>query len=180
MHKPIALVVALVLAPIVGAFLLVNHSSGSAHAAASSAPAIGGDSPPWYAQVRAEYVVLYGNRDQSFTTFTIMNRSLTKSLFLGDVWAMGPDGLAEVLSVHTGLNGIELPPLGSVDVAVDSTSFPGLQPELEIGDRGLESIAVSWIGPKDALRLSAGILRNQPGTLDNRVMTWIEGHVVTK
>lgn len=175
MNKRSSLVAAALLVALVGAFFLVGDSSASARAAATAS-----DSPPWYAQVRAEYVDLSGNRDEATTTFTVINRSLTKSLFLGEVWAMGPDGLGEVLAIHAGLGGVELPPLGSIDVVVDSTQFPGLKPELEVGDRGVESIAVSFIGPKDALRLSAEIVRLQPCCLETRMTTWIEGHLITK
>ncbi len=107
-------------------------------------------------------------------------QELTKTVTLGDIHALGPDGLAEVMATHAGLNGVVLPPLATVERVVDSTNFPGLAPELEIGERGVVSVLAAWTGPNDALRLSASIHLIQHGTLDNRVISVIEGHAVAK
>lgn len=135
---------------------------------------------PTYLHVRAEYVDLSGNRDENYTTLTFSNRSLTRTVELGDVLALGPDGLDEVIASAPGLVGLAIPPLGSVDVLVDKTSFPGLAPKLEVGSRGLESVLVSFTGPKEALRVISSILLNQPSSLDNRVLTRIEAQPTVK
>jgi hypothetical protein len=47
------------------------------------------------AQVRAEWIFTDANDDFTTTKCTIVNRSQSKTLDLGDVLALGPDGLAE-------------------------------------------------------------------------------------
>jgi len=136
--------------------------------------------PPQLMQVRARYIDLSGNRDETFTTLLLVNNSQSRTIQLGDVIALGPDGLTEVMGTHTGLNGVALPPLATVELLVDSARFPGLAPELELGQRGVASVLVQWWGPKDTLLLSSSIRLEQPGNNDNRVITLFDGRVVQK
>jgi len=154
-----------------------NLTKDSPCAAAPRAPAHKDDE---YMQVRAEYIDLYGNRDETNTTLTLVNRSMSKTLVLGDVLALGPNGANEVLAIDAALEGVSIPPLGSLDLPVDSTHFPGLQPKIDVDSRSLESVVVSWSGPKDGLRLIAAIHLEQPGNNDNRVVNLVEGERVLK
>jgi hypothetical protein len=149
-----------------------------ANAAAAAAPANHDDGH--YVQVRAQYIDLNGNRDETNTTLYLVNKSMTRTLVLGDVLAMGPNGLSEVLAHDGDLVGVAIPPLGTIELPVDSAHFPGLLPELEVGQRGLESVVLSFAGPKDALGLTASIHLQQPGNLENRVITLFEGNDVEK
>ena len=133
-----------------------------------------------YTQVRAEYIDLSGNRDETNTTLTLVNRSMSRTLVLGDVFAMGPNGVNELLATDTALEGVAIAPLGSIDLPVDSAHFPGLQPKLELDSRGLESVVVGWSGPKDGLRLIAAIHLERPGNDDNRVVDIVDGQPVLK
>jgi hypothetical protein len=178
MRKQSAVLVVVALMLVVGFAALSSRTRGSILPAAASP--LAPTAELHFAQVRAEYIDLEGNRDEADTTLTIVNKSMSKTLYLGDVSALGPDGLAEVLAVHTGLNGVGIPPLGSIDLPVDATSFPGLQPKLETDSRGVESVLLSFQGSREAIRLTAAILLNQPGTLDNRVLTRVESHFVVK
>jgi hypothetical protein len=130
--------------------------------------------------VRGEYIELSGNNDKTSTTCHFVNKSLSRTIYLGDISALGLDGLSEVLAVHTGLNGVGIPPLGSLDLPVDAAHFPGLQFKQFSNSRGLESVLVSWSGPKDALRLDASVQQQLPGDQDTRVINYLEGHYVTK
>jgi len=169
----------LVLLPVlfVGSSVLPSLTQG-ASAAPAAAPAHHDDGH--YVQVRAQYIDLNGNRDETNTTLFLVNKSMTRTLVLGDVLAMGPNGLSEFLAHAGDLVGVSIPPLGTVELPVDSAHFPGLLPELEVGQRGLESVVLSFAGPKDALRLTASIHLQQPGSLDNRVITLFEGNAVEK
>jgi len=169
----------LVLLPVlfVGSSVLPSLTQG-ASAAPAAAPAHHDDGH--YVQVRAQYIDLNGNRDETNTTLFLVNKSMTRTLVLGDVLAMGPNGLSEVLAHDGDLVGVSIPPLGTVELPVDSAHFPGLLPELEVGQRGLESVVLSFGGPKDALRLTASIHLQQPGSLENRVITLFEGNDVEK
>ena len=69
------------------------------------------------------------------------------------------------------LIGVTIPSLGSLNVPVDSAKFPGLQPKREGGERGLETVAVSWSGGKDAPRLTAVIRLQRPGDVETRGST---------
>lgn len=134
-----------------------------------------------YLHVRAEYVDdYYGNRDETVTTLFLVNKSLSKSVTLGDIQALGPDGQGEVMATHSGLNGVVVPPLGSVELVVDSTNFPGLVPVILADDRGVASALVRWNGPKDALRLVASIQIAQLSLTEGRAISVIEGHTVVK
>ena len=155
-------------------FLLPLKPPAAAPAKAPASPQLD------FAQVRGEFVDLDGNLDEVDTTLRLVNRSLSATLTLGDIYAVGRDGLSEVLSTHTGSNGVTLGPLASLDLKVDPSNFPGLLPKIYRTDRGLESVVVSFSGPREALRLSAAIHLQQPGTLDNRVITLVEGHCVMK
>ena len=173
-----AVLVLLTLVLVVGSSTIpfpTNRTGASASAAAIAPPI-----ELYYAQVRAQYIDLSGNRDETNTICTIVNRSLTRTIYLGDVTALGLDGLEEVLAVHTGLNGVGIPPLGSVDLPVDSVHFPGLQPELEPGERGVENLLVSWSGPKEAVRVTAAIHLQLPGDIGSRVLSYVDGHPVSK
>lgn len=149
-------------------------------ASAAAAAARGSHGDGHYVQVRAEYIDLNGNRDETNTTLYLVNQSMTRTLVLGDLLALGQDGLSEVLAHDADLDGVTIPPLGTVELPVDAAHFPGLLPELEVGQRGLESVVLSFAGPKDALRLTASVHLQQPGNLENRVITIFEGHAVEK
>jgi hypothetical protein len=155
----------------------LSHTRG---AIAPAKPASMNHDDSQLAQVRAEYIDLNGNRDETKTTLVLVNRSMSKTLVLGTVMALGSNGLSEMLAIDGDLDGVTIPPLGSLDVPVDSAHFPGLQPKLEDGQRGLESVAVSWSGGKDALRLMAVIRLQLPGATDTRVANYVEGHSVEK
>ena len=87
---------------VLGSLAMPSATTGSILSAASpAAPA----AELHFAQVRAEYIDLSGNRDETETTLFFVNKSLTKTIYMGDVSALGPDGLAEVLGIHKGLNG---------------------------------------------------------------------------
>lgn len=150
--------------------------SGSTSGAMRIAP----EPPPHLAQVRAKFIDLSGNRDETSTTCFLVNAHPTRAIVLGEVLALGPDGANELLATHDGLVGVVLPPLGVVDLPVDPARFPGLKPELEIGDRGLASVLVSWSGPKEALRLSAELRLQLPGDIGSRVIRSVEGHAAAK
>ncbi len=105
---------------------------------------------------------------------------MSKPLVLDAVLALGPNGLSEAIATDDDLDGVTIPPLGSLDVPVDSAHFPGLLPKTAIGARGLESVGVSWTGGKDALRLTAIIHLERPGNDANRVVNYVEGHCVEK
>ena len=131
-------------------------------------------------QVRAEYVNYDTGYERSLTTLSIVNRSLTRTIYLDDVLALGPDGLDEVIAVHTGLNGVGIPPLGSIELPVDPVHFPGLQYKLQPDQRGVESVLVSYSGTKEAFRLTAKIDALLPGESDSRVLVRVDGHPVIK
>ncbi len=177
MNRRLAVLLVLIPVLFVGSSAYLSQTRG-AIAPAKAAPVNREDSQ--YTQVRAEYIDLNGNRDETNTTLVFVNRSMSTPLVLGAVMAFGPNGLSEALATDGDLDGVTIPPLGSLDVPVDSTHFPGLQPKLENGERGLESVGVSWTGGKDALRLTAVIHLEQPGNLSNRVFNYIEGHCVVK
>lgn len=160
----------------VGSSALLSHTPGAS--AAAAAPANHGDGHTM--QVRAQYIDLNGNHDETNTTLFLVNKSMTRTLVLGDVLALGPNGLSEVLAHDGDLVGVLIPPLGTVELPVDSAHFPGLLPELEVGQRFLESVVLSFTGPKDALRLTASVHLQHPGNLENRVITLFEGHDVEK
>ncbi len=180
MSKRSAVLVVVTLVLILGSSVLTSHTRGSIRPAGTSPLAPAGDPSQHFAQVRAEYIDLDGNRDETKTTCSIVNTSLSRTLYLGDLSALGPDGLGEVLAVHTGLNGVGIPPLGSLELPVDPIHFPGLQPKRQGDSRGLESVVVGWSGPKDALRLTAAIHLEEPGNNHNRVINRVGGHDVTK
>jgi hypothetical protein len=94
--------------------------------------------------------------------------------------ARGPNGLSEMLAIDGDLDGVTIPPLGSLDVPVDSAHFPGMEPMLEDGQRGLESVGVRWSGGKDALRVTAVIRLQLPGATDTRVVIYVEGRYIEK
>ena len=154
--------------------------SGARSAAAATAAGPGGHGDKQSLQVRAQYVDLDGNRDETNTTLLLVNKSLTRTLVLGGVLALGQDGLSEVLATDDALDGVVIPPLGTLEVLVDSIRFPGLQPVRVLGERGVASVVVGYAGPRDALRLTASIHLLQPGSVDNRVITIFEGHDVEK
>jgi hypothetical protein len=133
-----------------------------------------------FAQVRAEYIALSGNNDVTTTTVTLVNRSASTTLYLGDLSALGLDGLAEVLAIDTGLDGVGIPPLGSLDLPVDAAHFPGLQAKDLPDSRGVETILVSYSGPKESLRLTAAIKLQLPGDVDSRTVSRVDGHAVTR
>jgi hypothetical protein len=158
----------------VGRFTIGSASAAAARTAAATPI-------EWnYAQVRAEFITKDGNDDVTNTTCTIVNRSQSRTLYLGDISALGLDGLDEILAVHTGLNGIGIQPLGSIDVPVDAAHFPGLQPKVFPDSRGVETILVSWTGPKEALRLSSTIRVQLPGARDTGRERHVDGHPTTK
>jgi len=173
------LAVLLILTPVlfVGSSAYMSRTHG---AIAAAMPALVNHDDAQVTQVRAEYIDLNGNRDETNTTLVFVNRSMSKPLVLGAVMALGPNGLSEVLAIDGDLGGVTIPPLGSLDVPVDSAHFPGLQPKVEDGQRGLESVGVSWTGGKDALRLTAVIHLQLPGATDTRVVNYVEGHAVEK
>jgi len=119
-----------------------RRRAGAASAAPSLIPFNKGDHTH-LAQVRAQYIDLNGNRDELTATLYLVNSSLTKSLALDEIDALGLDGVNEVLASDTAVNGVVIPPFGTFKLSVDSSNFPGLQPNLEIGYRGLESVVVT-------------------------------------
>ncbi len=169
----------LVLTPVlfVGSSAWLGRVRGAAEPMRAS-PAKPADSQ--YSQVRAEYVDLYGNRDETDTTLVFENRSMSTPLVLDSVLAFGANGLSDLLASDDDLAGVTIPPLGSLDVPVDAAHFPGLQPKTDVGVPGLESVGLSWTGGKNALRLIAIIHLEQPGNLSNRVINYVEGHCVEK
>jgi hypothetical protein len=171
MHRWSPVVAITTLALFLATSLLTGSTKGSMRTAAE---------PPQLMQVRAEYIDLDGNRDETFTTLILVNNSQSRTINLGDLFALGPDGLTEVMGTHTGLNGVALPPLATIELLVDSVRFPGLQPELQIGDRGVANVLVQWWGTKDSLLLSSSIYLQKPGNPDTRVITVFEGHIVGK
>jgi len=177
-----AVLVGLALVLLVGSSALSSRTRGStlpaATFAATSPAATAAE--VHFAHVRAEYIDLDGNHNHTDTTLTLINKSLSKSLYLGDISALGPDGLAEVLAVHTGLNGVGIPPLGSIDLRVDSARFPGLQPKVASDSRGVETVLVSFSGSKEMFRLSAAIHLHHPDNDQNQMINRFEGHFVVK
>lgn len=161
-----------------GAFVVGSSTRAAARPVAAS-PAAALDEAR-FAQVRAEYVDLSGNRDETSTTCLIVNKSASQTIVLGDISALGPNGAAEVISIDTQLNGVTIPPLASLELPVDAAHFPGLAPKVETNSRGVESVVVSWSGPKEALRLTALVRLQQPGSLDNRTVNYVDGHYLTK
>ena len=180
MSKRSTLLVVAILTLFLGASALTSHTMALIRPAAPSPPGHGGGPPQHFAQVRAEYIKLDGNNDVTNTTCTIVNTSMSRTLYLGDLYALGPDGLSETIAVDADLNGIGIPPLGSLDLPVDSAHFPGLQPKIHKDSRGLESVLVAWSGSNDELWLTAAIHLEQPGSVDNRVINRVEGRYVTK
>jgi hypothetical protein len=180
MSKRSTLLVVATLTLLLGVSALTSHTMALIRPAAPSPLGHGGGPPLHFAQVRAEYIDLDGNGDETNTTCTFVNTSMSKTLYLGDVYALGPDGLGETLAVDTGLNGVGIPPLGSVDLPVDAAHFPGLQPKIHRDSRGVESVLVGWSGSNDELWLTAAIHLEQPGNNDNRVVNRVEGRTVSK
>jgi hypothetical protein len=137
------------------------------------------DKPPHLLHVRGEYFHSNVTQDRALTTCILVNRSVSRTIWLGDVLALGTDGLTEVLATHTGLNGVALPPLATIELVVDSIRFPGLLPERGVNDRGLATCLVEWWGPKDALRLTASVF-GEFQSAQGVAIKVIEGHVVEK
>lgn len=180
MSKRSVVLVVATLTLLLGASVLTSHTTALTRPAAPSPFARRGAPPQHLAQVRGEYIQLSGNNDVTNSTCTIVNTSLSTTIYLGDAYALGPNGLSEVLAVDTGLNGVGIPPLGSLDLPVNSVNFPGLQPKVHADSRGLESVLVTWSGFSDALSLTAAIVTQLPGDLDSRMISRAEGHYATK
>src|SRR6185295_1755468 len=92
--------------------------SGARGAAAAAAAGPGGRGHEQSLQVRAQYIDLDGNHDETDTTLLLVNKSLTRTLVLGDVLALGQDGASELLATDGALDGVVIPPLGTLEVLV--------------------------------------------------------------
>lgn len=164
---------------LVGVFIASGIFAVSATTGRASQEDAHGITHHWTA-VRAQYIDLDGNRDEVNTICILVNTSRSSALRLGEITALGPGGLEDVLGTHTDLDGTLIPPLGTVELAVSSETFPGLLPELQDDQRLLQNVLVKWRGPGNALRLSTRIERQRPGNLENRVHLIEEGFRVTR
>ena len=126
--------------------------------------------------VRAEYIFVSNGNKFWNTTCHVINRSATSPLTLGAVYILGPGGVNSVLSVHTGLVGVSVPPLGSIQLAIDNT-IPGLVAATTPSAFGVRSVVFSWNGPSGALGLTSRMeyIDSSP---DHRGHVEIEGHPV--
>lgn len=180
MKKRSAMFIVSALALVLGASFLARVARAGMRLPAANALLFDKSGRGHAAQVHAVFIELSGNNDVSTTTLYLVNSSVTETLYLDQVDALGVGGLSNLLASDTAVNGLAIAPLGTVELTVDATNFPGLQPQVDRNTPGLASVLVTWSGPRDALQLESSVLLELPGSLYSRTVSTFEGHDVTK
>lgn len=135
--------------------LLAARSVRTTPAADRSAPLAVAMATGYHAAVvRAEYAAVGGRIANTICHLT--NTSVSQSLTLKQVVVMGAGGAGSIMAIYNGLFDQVVPPLGTVDLSIDS-NLSGVVQETAPNGPGVRQVAFIWDGDAELVNLTASI-----------------------